>query len=262
MSGYDPQRDILPITVVSREGYPTPKPIKGGWQSFRGTGFLIGKNVLVTCWHCVSAELEDDDTYAVSLPIRYAERLKGEVPPDSQYVVANLQDIAQHPAGADLATARVSLDPVGLSLGRDTTLPFGAEFWTFGYPLTDDVPHPESGRALTLNGRYLKGYLVRDFWNEVPGFGQTPSYELDMPAPRGLSGSPIVRYGSSEVIGVVYGVKESETIEQFAEVKESGERRPQVVQLTTFAAAHHNRTLRNLQGPATQGLPLAEYLQT
>ncbi len=49
-SGYDLRRDIHPIVVVRREGYPTP-------QGFKGTGFLVGKGVFVTCHHCVSAPL-------------------------------------------------------------------------------------------------------------------------------------------------------------------------------------------------------------
>lgn len=248
MNGYDPKEDILPITVVSRGGPPIPKPVKGGSQSFTGTGFLIGRNVLVICWHCVSAELEDDDTYAVAVPWSESQKRSGEAPPDSTYYVKNLHDIQRDPSGADLATARVGLDPVGLSLGADDSLALGTDLWTFGYPLTDDLPHQQSGRSISLNARFLKGYLTRDFWNEVPVFGRTATYELDMPSPKGLSGAPLVKHGSFEVVGVIYGAKSAGNMAQLEK-------------LTTFAVAHMGRTLRNLRGIATQGRPLAEYLQ-
>ncbi len=248
MNGYDPQRDILPITVVSREGYPTPVPIKGGYQSFRGTGFLIGRNVFVTCWHCVSAELEEEATYAVSVPWSEAQRRSGAAPPDSTYYVLPLHDIQPDPSGYDLATARVELNPVGLSLGVEDSLALSSDLWTFGYPLTDDLPHQQSGRSITLHPRFLKGYLTRDFWNDVPSFGRTPSYELDMPSPEGLSGAPLVKHGSLEVVGVVYGAKSTGNMAQLE-------------MLTTFAVAHMGSTLKALRGIATQGHTLTEYLQ-
>lgn len=248
MNGYDADRDTLPIMVVRREGYPTPTAIKGGYQSFRGTGFLIGRNVLVTCWHCVSAELEEEDMYAVAVPWSEAQMQSGVAPPDSTYYVLPLHDIQQDPSGADLATARVGLNPVGLSLGDDDSLPLSSDVWTFGYPLTSDLPHQQSGRSITLNGRSLKGYVTRDFWNEVPNFGRTPSYELDMPSPEGLSGAPLVKYSSLEVVGVVYGATSSGNMGQLE-------------RLTTFAVAHMGSTLRTLRGIATQGHTLAEYLR-
>ena len=58
---YDLRRDILPIVVVKREGYPTPK-------GFKGTGFLIGKNAFVTCSHC------DSDYRARPYRIRFSNR--------------------------------------------------------------------------------------------------------------------------------------------------------------------------------------------
>ncbi len=248
MSGYDPTRDILPITVVNRKGYPTPMPIKGGYQSFMGTGFLIGKNVLVTCWHCVSAELEEENTYAVAVPWSEAQMRSGAAPSDSTYYVLPLHDIQRDPSGADLATARVELDPVGLSLGADDSLALSTDLWTFGYPLTSDLPHQESGRSITLSPRLLKGYLTRDFWNEVPNFGRTASYEVDMPSPEGLSGAPLIKHGSLEVVGVVYGAKSTGNMAQLE-------------RLTTFAVAHMGSALKALRGIATQGHPLAEYLR-
>jgi Trypsin-like peptidase domain len=234
--------------VLSREGHPTLKPVTAGYESFRGTGFLIGKNVLVTCWHCVSPDIDDEDTFAVAVRWSDADKRSRKVPPNSTYFVRNLYDIQQDLNGTDLATAKVDLNPEKLTLGEDN-LGYGSSLWTFGFPNTRDLPHPERGRSITLQGRYLQGYLTRTFWNETPHFGQVPSYELHMPAPIGLSGAPICELGTENVVGVIYGAHSTGNM---AELE----------QLTTFAAAHMNRTLRDLRGFATEGLPLAEYLSS
>lgn len=250
-SGYDANRDIVPILAVSREGYPEPR-------SFRGTGFLIGKNVLVTCWHCVREPLGDDETYAAAFPAQYAGTA---LPADTTYIIEHLSDIEQDPRGLDLATARVPQNPAFLTLGDGLGLPSGTGVWAYGFPLTEESRNEDGSLRVTLGGRYLQSYKMRDFYNEVAGFGRTPSTELDMPAPAGLSGAPVVRMGTTQVVGVVYGQKDAETIEQFARRDESGQRTPEVVRVTSFAVAHYESTLPQLSGTATGGVPLAEYLR-
>jgi hypothetical protein len=61
-----------------------------------GTGFRLGRDLFVTCWHCVSSENHE---YVLSL---------GEVDPDSSgAVLYPLHDVAQDANGSDLATARL-----------------------------------------------------------------------------------------------------------------------------------------------------------
>jgi V8-like Glu-specific endopeptidase len=36
--------------------------------SHTGTGFLIGKNIIVTCWHCVRSELKQGERYVALRP--------------------------------------------------------------------------------------------------------------------------------------------------------------------------------------------------
>ncbi len=252
-SGYDLRRDIHPIVVVRREGYPTP-------QGFKGTGFLVGKGVFVTCHHCVSAPLSEKDTYAAVLPIKFRPELLNDAP-DAEYFVSTLYEVEQDPTGLDLATARISLDPALLHLA-DGGLLLGEDVSTYGYPLTEDLPHPEEGRRITINGRYLEGYRTTAYDNDVPGYRSTPSYELDMPAPRGLSGAPVIRRGTSEVVGVVYGTKDTGTVEELSRVDpDTGEHTPELQRVTTFAVAHWFDSLYNLSGRATGGIPLGEYLR-
>ncbi|MBA3528206.1 MAG: trypsin-like peptidase domain-containing protein [Rubrobacter sp.] len=248
---YRADRDILPIFVVT-------SPEAGQkLVSFQGTGFLIGKQVFVTCWHCVDTPLPDDRFYAVLVKAG-----KG-----FNYRAAALIEPEQDRNGADLATARVNLAPeLGLTLAeRDA--PDLVDVWSFGYPftaLTETIP--EVGRLPLIEARALKGYIMRNFYYHPPVGDLIHSYELDMPAPAGLSGGPVVRIhpirGAREVIGVVHGSNDVATIAELASVDERGERRPEVQRISSFALAHHTNTLRNLTGSATGGRSLAEFLQT
>jgi hypothetical protein len=250
---YNPDRDVLPIIAVRRDG---PYRLEG----FMGTGFLVGKNVLVTCYHCVPEN--DERAYAVAFPRKY---FSGYVPndvPGTPYIVVRLRNIEQDRSGLDLATATVPFDADGLLLGTETMLGYGLDTFTFGYPLTSDVPDPTIGRRINFSPRYLRGYLTRGFDNDVPGHGLTPTIEFDMPAPQGLSGAPVVEVNTTHVIGVVYGTKDTGTIEEYSRVDEAtGERIPELQRITTFAVAHNVVSLKNVRGAATNGLPLAEYLK-
>lgn len=245
---YRADRDILPVFVVT-----TPE---AGQRlvSFQGTGFLIGKQVFVTCWHCVSAPLSDDQFYAVLVKVN-----------GGYYRATALIEPQQDRNGADLATARVALEPeLGLILA-ESDAPDLVEVWSAGYPftaLTEELP--EVGRQPVIHRRALKGYIMRRFWYETPSGELILSYELDMPAPQGLSGAPVMRIdqmkGAREVIGVVHGTNEVATIAEFESVDEHGERRPEIQRITSFALAHYTDTLRNLTGKATGERPLADFL--
>ncbi len=253
-SGNRPSTDILPI-FIANYAYEHPPLI-----AHTGTGFLVGKNLFITCWHCVRMELENDLVYVV---------LSKE---NGEYVMDRLRDVQQDPSGTDLATVRVDLEPeMQLTIAAEPGAAYGNNYWTYGYPLTDVRTHPsvaagkaesEVGKQFNLNGRYMESYTMRAFKNDWPGFGPLPSWELDMPALAGMSGAPIIRMGSREVIGVLYGHHEAETIEEFGtRDPQTGERlKPEVVRRNYFAVAHYTTTLQGLRGNATEGQTLPEYL--
>ena len=240
-----PSRDIVPIFVVD-----LTRPALA--VSYEGTGFIIARNLLITCWHCVSSKLEANKQYAAMIWI------------DSQgWKPFFLSDIEQDANGSDLASANVKLEPtMGLTLAnQDAGL--GAEVWTYGYPFTDVKQNLSGETDITLHPRYLQGYVMRSFNYQHPQYGRLPSYELDMPAPEGLSGAPLIRQDSKEVIGVLYGNNDVGTIDHFSRIDPvSGKQEPEIQRVVSFALAHHIRTLRNLQGTATQKLSLSEYLRT
>lgn len=139
---YSVDRDILPIFVVTSPG--------AGQKlvSFQGTRFLIGKQVFVTCWHCVDTPLPNDRFYAVLVKAGQG----------FTYRAAALMEPEQDRNGTDLATARVNLEPEsGLTLA-DSDAPGLVDVWSFGYPfttLTEEIP--EVGRLPLIQARALKG---------------------------------------------------------------------------------------------------------
>jgi hypothetical protein len=170
-----------------------------------------------------------------------------------------LRDIEQHAAGFDLALARIARRPsLGLVI-PPYQYPPAVEVFAYGYPFTQSNWEPGDGfPTFDLQPRYLEGYVTRDFQYEQPGFGRTPTYELDMPAPEGLSGAPLIKRHSGELIGVVYGAADSYAIAETASLDQTGEPRPEIQRLVRFALAHSTRTVRSLAGTATNGRPLAD----
>lgn len=216
---------------------------------FAGTGFVAGKGVLITCWHCVPDGLPEGLFYGVLV------RANGG------YTARALTMIEQDPTGKDLATARVS-PPWPEASPTFTTVPAREleDVCAFGYPLSGLTPEEhEVGRLPLAQLRSLKGYVVRRFHYDQPAHGPTPSYELDMPAPEGLSGAPLMTL-AGEVLGVVYGTNETARIDEWARVDEEGNRTPEVQRIVSFALAHQTESLLNLSGAATGGRTLRDFL--
>lgn len=256
---YDIRMDVLPIVVVSRNDEPTrgSEPLI---RRFAGTGFLVGKGLFVTCHHCVAAPVAEEDTYAVVTPAEFAPEYREMT--GVTYFANHLTKVEQDASGLDLAIGRVGRDPLGLELADEGSRVEGEDVRTYGYPLTRELPHPQGeGKSLDMRGRVLKGYITANYMNDVPGYGPTPTEELDMMAPRGLSGAPIIRSFSNEVIGVLYGTRDTGTVEQLSRVdEETGLRTPEVQRVTTFAVSHWFDSLRNLRGALTEHMPLGEFL--
>jgi hypothetical protein len=121
----------------------------------------------------------------------------------------------------------------------------------------------EDGKlSFQLAGRYLQGYVTRGFINDQPGFKPTPTYELDMPTPEGLSGAPLFKLGTLDVVGIVYGSNDVGQIVEFASKDaDTGELRPEVQRLQTFGLAHETVTLHGVQGSTTRDRRLGELVR-
>lgn len=239
----DLTRGILPIFVVE-PGSPA-KLLR-----FCGTGFIIANGLLITCWHTVKAELQNDQRYGAVI-------WEG-----TGHSVSFLFNVQQDLNGTDLASANVHLGAsIGLALAKDDVT-LGGVVWTYGYPLTDVRSLPEGDLHFQLNPRFMRGYVMRSFYYQHMEYGRVNSYELSIPAPEGLSGAPLLKEGTLEVLGTVYGNNDVATIEQFGRMDPAtGKREPEIQRIVSFGLAHHLDTLKALTGVATHNAALGEYLK-
>ncbi len=167
---------VLPLVGLSDPSNPKV-------SSVLGTGFVATEGVLVTCWHVVRDALEKNQT------IIAAWDRQG----DGKFTRVDVSDVTQHPTGDDLATARVDLPGAGWRIpARDIILDLGTNVVSLGYPLPDVRRDPDNGLTHIVSLRLLKGYLAHIQIIERTGYPPAPSFELDMPAPRGLSGGPLL----------------------------------------------------------------------
>jgi hypothetical protein len=250
---------IFPIFLCEERPPPEPPRI----LAFAGTGFQIGPlDLLVTCWHVVEHEPEGHGFAA------------GFSQPDGTYTMVPVLDVSRDVNGTDMATGRL-FEPhpnpdMRLLVGPDTRAAkdplrvptMGTDVFTVGYPLTAETRDPITGeKRWELHARLLRGYTTRVFDFDRPGFGPVRSWEIDMPAPEGLSGAPLIMGGTSYVIGVVYGVNEVARIAEYAvDDPATGERRPEVLRIERFALATYTDDFRKLAGTATGGQPLSELM--
>ena len=217
-----------------------------------GTGFMVPGAVFVTCWHCVSDALAPHERYVA-----------GRRLPDGSYQALELARLARDENGADLALARMPdvyrPEPDLLSFpdwfGAADVMD-GTEVGTYGSTLPERGP---DGKGFVTHSRTLRGYITRHFLYDRPGWGPTPSYELDMPAPAGVSGAPLLLSNPTIVIGVVYGSHGAYSIEEEASIDPvTKEARPEVRKIVTFGLALDFAVLQAARGPATDGEPLGD----
>lgn len=216
-----------------------------------GTAFVPLPGVVVTCWHCVR---NADRSYAVLWP-----SVEGR--PER---IVPLADITPDPHGRDLAMGRARLRP-RFPFTFAATEPQGfAEVLTVGFPLPDRTRDPAGRIVVETTARTLRGYVVRLFDNQRHvGFGQQPSYELDMPAPGGLSGAPLLVQGNGAItcVGVVYGSADTYTLAEESHIDPAtGTASLEVRRHVSFALAHRLDSLRELAGEATDGRSLGELI--
>lgn len=216
-----------------------------------GTAFVPLPGVVITCWHCVR---NGDRSYAVLWP-----SVGGR--PER---IVRLVDITPDPRGRDLAMGRARLRP-RFPFTFSATEPQGfAEVLTVGFPLPDRTRDTSGRIVIETTARTLRGYGVRVFDNERHvGFAPQPSYELDMPAPGGLSGAPLLVQGEGAIslVGVVYGSADTYAIAEESHVDPAtGTASLEVRRHVSFALAHRLDALRELAGEATDGTPLGNLI--
>ncbi|MFJ9132657.1 serine protease [Streptomyces sp. NPDC102256] len=170
--------------------------------AFRGTGFIFPGGLMVTCRHCVDPLPSEPNFLAGVI----------EIGP-GQYVAEKMHDLCFEEKGIDMAAAKVATSDSGLILGIRSP-GIGQDVGTFGYAGTyGRLPAGKIFGELSFDqqSRWLEGYVTRAFNYELPSGEVRPSWEIDMPTPGGLSGSPLIQLrgpvpaGRGVVIGMCYG---------------------------------------------------------
>lgn len=159
-----------------------------------GTAFTFGEGTVVTCWHCVERSAGSEESYGVAV------RRGGTTAP---YEFCSIDDLGRDESGADLALGRIDWTPGRVLTLATEPVTWGERVETYGYPFSTVVPDPTLSqyKSVTFSPVFLRGYVVQ----VVPNMNGRPAMHLDMLSPRGLSGAPVIREDSSEVVGVVIG---------------------------------------------------------
>lgn len=187
----DVREYVVPLFVAEDPAvYGPSKPIVISRDRFLGTAFFIAKNgVALTAGHCVPAPSDIPIGHAFIAVVWDGERACAQ-----QVQLATVLD------DQDIAVLKIAHSPSKyLPLSFDAVR-MGEDILTIGIPL-----HSVSGDDYEF--RCLKGHVTR----------AARTMELSCPAPRGMSGSPIIREG--KVVGVVSWNARSESLEDQYEDK-------------------------------------------
>lgn len=184
------------------------------------TGFLVGtgsngkpgitgscaaytrRGVLVTAAHCIPVST-DSELYVVLPAVEPVLAHQVVIHPDSDIAV-----VFATPARPEVLQMQV----FGLDNGD---LIEGGDFLTFGYP-TDGTGTP--------TGRLFKGHFLRHLGYTDSSNRSYFAGELSIPAPGGLSGGPVVRDHSSQLLTAIVttNVESYVILDSFEEVERDG----------------------------------------
>ncbi len=181
----DVRECCFPIWCVNPKGFESGNvSIENG--KYLGTGFFITKNgIALTAGHCVPSIVDLD-----------GDLLAAIVWDGREYKAHKIVSAFQANA-ADISILKVEISGAKwLDLDFDEKY-MGEDLSTFGYP---------ANGTGSCEVRTFKGYITQS----------SRFYELNFPAPKGLSGSPVVAE-KYRVVGVLTGNSKSEQIEDQVE---------------------------------------------
>lgn len=218
--------------VISSE-----QPIIVSRDRFIGTAFFIAKNgVALTAGHCVPEPSVISDGQAFLAIIWDGERARA-----AKIEMACVLD------ERDVAVLKISHSPSKYLPLSFEPVHMGQDVAAIGIPL-----HSVQGEDYEF--RCLKGNVTR----------VSKTLELSFPAPRGMSGSPVIRDGS--VVGVVSWNARAESLEdQSEEVVETFGPLTRVTKTVTMAVTNYGQAeplapLRDMALPITDELSFESFL--
>lgn len=234
----DVREYLAPLFVAEDPSSIGPdQPIVVSRDRFLGTAFFVSKNgVALTAAHCVPEPSTLPQGHAFLAVIWDGQRARA-----AQVQVATVLD------PQDVAILKIAHSPSKYLPVSFEPVCMGEDVATVGIPL-----HSVSGKDYEI--RCLKGHVTR----------MSKTIELSFPAPRGMSGSPIIR--NSKVVGVISWNARAESLEDQSDEKvETFGSVTQVTKTITMAVTNYGQAepLELLGGvalPCTEGISFEQFL--
>lgn len=229
---------IVPLFVAEDPAsLQSDQPVVVSRDRFLGTAFFIAKNgVALTAAHCVP-----DPTSISSNHAFLAIIWDGQRPRAQQVQLATVLD------RQDIAVLKIAHSPSKYLPISFKTVHMGEDVVTVGVPL-----HSVSG--VHYEYRCLKGHVT----------SVSKTLELSCPAPRGMSGSPILVNGN--VVGVMSWNARAESLEDQSDekVEKLGEitrvTKTVTMAVTNYGQAEPLSVLAGMALPFTEGLAFEQFL--
>jgi len=182
-----PGLDVFPIYTIK------PSRNEERQLEYSGTGFLIADGVLITCWHCIIDDLQPREFYAVM------------VEQDGEEKIYPLTEIIRHPWKIDMAKAHVDLNcRFGFELAGED-VPFGTHVISHGYMPGSQIFGLQNGAQPHHGDGWIESmatYFDNPYDESV---SPPPSYRISFKAYSGISGSPVLKAHSNQLVGMVWG---------------------------------------------------------
>ncbi|MCS4242536.1 V8-like Glu-specific endopeptidase [Rhizobium sp. BIGb0125] len=224
-----------------------------------GTGFFVGKGVLLTAAHVLqnaTAEVEAGTASGICANPKVCDP---EGAGQDRFIEIKDYDVAEQPYDIAVALTDYSTQPNRLL--RKMTVEIADDVSTVGYPESAFQKHDGT---LYVQARVHRGYVQRVIPANRLFVGQSspPMFELDFPITKGMSGSPLLfNTGKKElVVGVCVGSVTSRLID-YSEtyVNEAGKEYSEVQQkVQEYGLAHDLTPLLDWRPKVLNGLTLGE----
>ena len=221
---------VVPLFIAEDPALLRPdQPIVVSRDRFLGTAFFVTKNgVALTAAHCVPKSESVPPGLAFLAIIWNGER-----------ACAHKVQFATVLDGRDIAVLKIDHSPSKYLEVSFEPVHMGEDVTTVGVPL-----HSVSGEDYEY--RCLKGHVTRT----------SKTLEVSFPAPRGMSGSPVLR--GSKVVGIMSWNARAESLEdQIDEVTETFGPLTKVTKTVTMAVTNYGQA-EPLAQVGTLALPFTE----
>ena len=120
----------------------------------------------------------------------------------------------------------------------------------------------KKGSRTPFAPQFLKGYIIRRISErDIPALNIPPSYELNFPIPKGISGSPIFRIGKTKsLLGIALASHDSVLAAyKTTEYEDANEKfTEKMVQVTQFGIAGRIQEIRDWKPSILNGKKLHE----